>query len=360
MLPLLPPRFRLQQSLYLKIKNAGWQSPAWGAALLLLTVFLSGCSVLLGTPVPTPMPAEYLPTAIALTMQADQAAGQQLEGALPGSDASLNPVSGDAPETLAPVGSATPQPSSTPTGTPAGPTATPYTLTPPPSPTPTPGIPNAAIEIRNLGAYSKITSPLHLYTYLKPGAGGKVRIELIGEDGRVLVRNIKTMDFLPTGAWAVISLDLDFEISATAESAWLKISVDDEFGRTVALNSVPLILLSVGEADIVPPMDVFAPIVIREPTRRTLIQGGKVLVTGMARPGSQNPLMVRLVDEKGREVGMRLAGVEIPQLGSFGPFAVEVPYKIDNPTKVLLTVTEGGSSFSDPIHISSMEVMLSP
>jgi len=39
---------------------------------------------------------------------------------------------------------------------------------------------------------------------------------------------------------------------------------------------------------------------------------------------------------------------------------VEVPYKINNPTKVLLTVTEGGSSFSDPTHISSMEVMLSP
>ena len=172
---MLPPRFRLLQSLYFNINNAGWRSPAWGAAPLLLAVFLSGCSVLLGTPVPTPMPAEYLPTAVALTMQANQVADQQPGGAPQGSDTSLNPVSGDTLETLAPEGSATPQPSSAPTGTPAGPTATPYTLTPPPSPTPTPGIPNAAIEIRNLGDYSKITSPLHLYTYLKPGAGGKVR-----------------------------------------------------------------------------------------------------------------------------------------------------------------------------------------
>jgi hypothetical protein len=70
--------------------------------------------------------------------------------------------------------------------------------------------------------------------------------------------------------------------------------------------------------------------------------------------------MVRLVDENGREVGMRLAGVDTPQLGSYGPFAVEVPYKISDPTKVLLTVMEGGANYSDPIHISSMDVMLSP
>jgi hypothetical protein len=105
---------------------------------------------------------------------------------------------------------------------------------------------------------------------------------------------------------------------------------------------------------------VLAPIVIQEPTRSTLVQGGKVLVTGMARPGSLNPLMVRLVDDEGREVGMRLAGVDVPTLGSYGPFAVEVPYKITEPTKVLLTVTEGGSGLDDPIHISSLDVMLSP
>lgn len=311
--------------------------------LWLITMVLSGCSALFGTPAPTPMPVDYLPTAVALTLQANQTGKQEAEVTPAANEGLLNPVSADTLSTQTPEASTTPKPSSTPTRTPSGPTGTPYTLPPPPSPTPTPGIPNAAIEIRNLGAFSKITSPLHLYTYLKPGAGGKVRIELIGEDGRVLVRNIKTMDFVPKGAWAVMSLDLDFEIAATAESAWLKISVDDERGRTVALNSVPLILLSIGDPDIVPPRDVLAPIVIQEPTRSTLVQGGKVLVTGMARPGSLNPLMVRLVDDEGREVGMRLAGVDVPTLGSYGPFAVEVPYKITDPTKVLLTVTEGGS-----------------
>jgi len=83
-------------------------------------------------------------------------------------------------------------------------------------------------------------------------------------------------------------------------------------------------------------------------------------VTGMARPGSQNPLLVRLVDEKGREVGMRLASVDVPQLGVHGPFAVEVPYKISEPTRVLLAVIEGADSLTNVIYLSSFEVMLSP
>jgi hypothetical protein len=265
-----------------------------------------------------------------------------------------------------PAAASTPSPSSTPASTqtpihtPGGPTATPYTLQPPPSPTPTPGIPNAAIEIRNLGAYSKVISPLHVFTYMKPGAGSRVRIELVGEDGRILVRNVKSMDFTATGAWAAMSLDLDFEISAAAEAAWLKISVDDEFGRTVAMNSVPLILLSVGDPDIVPPLDLLAPITIREPNKRTLIQGGKLLVTGLARPGIQDTLVARLVTARGEQVGMRVGAVESLQPGSHGEFAMEVPYQISSPTKVLLTVTASTDDLTDIIYLSSVEIILSP
>ncbi|MGW8250508.1 MAG: hypothetical protein ACWGO1_07680, partial [Anaerolineales bacterium] len=174
------------------------------ALCVLAGLALTGCSVLLGPELPTPIPTGQLPTVIALTMQANSQPPAQPIGA--GGEASV-PVEGT------PTPEATPSPTlpppATPTFTPAGPSATPYTLPPPPTPTPTPELPNAAIEIRNLGAYSKVTSPLHVYAYLKPGAGGKVRSELIGEDERVLVRNIKLMDFVPVGAWAVTSLDLD-------------------------------------------------------------------------------------------------------------------------------------------------------
>jgi hypothetical protein len=334
--------------------KAGWVSLA---LILLIGLGLSACSILIGPNLPTPIPTQYLPTAIALTVQANQSANSQPTS----SEEMISPPQVETDQAPQATPSPTLPPSPVPpTRTPSGPSPTPYTLPPPPTPTPTPGIPNAAIEIRNLGAYSKIISPLHIYSYLKPGAGGKVRIELIGEDDRMLVRKIKVMDFVPVGAWAVMSLDLDFEIAATAESAWLKISVDDEYGRTVALNSVPLILLSVGEADIVPPMDVLAPIVIQEPTKKTLIQGGKLLVAGLARPNGPNPLLVQLTTADGKQVGFRLAGVDVSQPGSYGTFAVEVPYQISDPTKALLTVSEGADSLNDVVHLASIEVMLSP
>jgi hypothetical protein len=221
-------------------------------------------------------------------------------------------------------------------------------------------MPNAEIEIRNLGPLSRVRSPLHVFLYLKPGAGGRVRIELVGEDGRIIYREIRKINFVPIGAWAAFTMDIDFEIAAIAEAGRLKISVDDDFGRTVALNSVPLILLSVGDADIIPPQDVLAPIVIRQPRKKALIQGGTLMVSGLVRPEGEGPLMVKLVTAQGSEVGFRLAEVQPSGNGGYSEFAVEVAYKVSEPTPALLVVLEPGTSLSDVIHLSSFEVLLSP
>ena len=345
---------------------------------------LAGCQDISPPALPTPIPTDYLPTAIALTARANAGSPKT-----PVEEASVSPqeVTASTPTLQpqsAPTASVTTVPAATPTITPTGPSATPYTL--PPSPTltrtlrptrtptltrtprptrtptvtPIPGIPNAEIEIRNLGPLSRVVSPLHVYLYLKPGAGGKVLIELLGEEERALYREVRKIDFVPVGAWATFTLDIDFEIAATAEVGRLKISVDDAVGRTVALNSVPLILLSVGDADIVPPQDVLAPIIIRQPRKKALIQGGKLVVSGLARPDSSQPLMVKLISDQGSEVGFRLVDVGTPGEGGYGAFAAEVPYTVSQPTPSLLVVLEGGSSLADVIHLSSIDVLLSP
>lgn len=329
------------------------------AAMALILLAAVGCESLQVPPLPTPMPTNYLPTAIALTLEAGWTTptmGAVTSQAMtPTGTPSLTPVPKDIPS---------PTTSESESGAtleaPSSPTITPFTLPPSPTPSPTPQIPNAEIEIRNLGALSRVTSPIHLYTYLKPGAGGKVRIELLGEDNRLLYREIRKVNFVPVGAWANLTMDIGFEISAPAEAARLKISVDDDYGRTVALNSVPLILLSVGQADIVPPLDVQAPIVVRQPRKKALIQGGKVVVAGLARPESDQPLMVRLITTKGAEVGFRLVEVERPTQGQYGTFAVEVPYQVSVLTPVLLVVQESVGNLENIIHLTSVEIMLAP
>ena len=352
--------------------------------ILILVTALAGCQDLPQPALPTPLPKDYLPTAIALTAGAN--AGLPETPVEQATVTSLDVAAGTPIlETQGlPADSTTPALPVTPTLTPTGPTITPYTLppsststrtlwpsrtptltrTPRPTRTPTvtpiPGIPNAEIEIRNLGPLSRVVSPLHVYLYLKPGAGGKVLIELLGEEERVLYREVRKIDFVPVGAWATFTLDIDFEIAATAEVGRLKISVNDAVGRTVTLNSVPLILLSVGDADIVPPQDVLAPIIIRQPRKKALIQGGKLVVSGLARPDNDQPLMVKLISDQGNEVGFRLVDVDPPGEGGYGAFAAEVPYTVSQPTQALMVVLEGGSSLADVIHLSSIDVLLSP
>jgi hypothetical protein len=230
-----------------------------------------------------------------------------------------------------------------------------------------PDVPNNPIEIHNLGPLSKVASPIHVYAILRPGAGSQARIELLGEDGRLLFGETKVFN-VPEGAQAVLSMDIDFEIAAAAETARLQMYVQDAYGRTTAFNSVPLVLLSLGDSDINPPTDVLDPITIGQPTRKALIQGGTLLVTGMARFPAGTSLLARLIAEDGQEVGMRLANVagdpESPDAGlpvdGYNLYAVEVPYRVSQPTPALLVVSVGDADNTDIIHLTNVEVLLSP
>ncbi len=314
----------------------------------LLTVCVA-CSGLTESELPTPLPAQFLPTAIALTVEA----GASRQAAVSHNEAPDQVVS--------PTPSETPTALPSKTATSTRPSATPFPLTqePTPSGTPTPEIPVADIQIFKPGDLSRVITPLHVAGYLKPGAGGKVRLELYGEDGRLLVRQIKVYNVLP-GARVNISLDLDFEISAAAEVGRLVISTEDEGGRIVALNSVDMILLSVGEADINPSDALIETIVIEQPKVKTLIQGGKLLVSGIARPNTALPLMAELRDAKNQIVGFRQIGVGVPGEAGFAEFAAEVPYSVSKLTPVRLSVYEGGENISTMTHLSSIEIMVSP
>ena len=304
--------------------------------------------------IPTLLPTEYIPTSIALTVDAAQS---------PAEAQSENPAATPLTSTQTlppPTETAAPQATSTPTLTPDGPTATPYTLPPPPTSTPLPDIPFADIELLNLGPLSRVTSPIFLSAYLKTGANGRVLVELLGEDKRLLFREVKVIRSVPAGTWASLKMDLDFEIAAAAEAGRLQLSVEDEFKRTTALNSVPLILLSIGEPDIYPPTDLLAPILIQKPLKKSLVQGGTLLVSGMLRGTADQPVLVRLLTETGGEVGSRLANVAFPPEGSYGTFDVEVPYTLQKPANILVVVTQGDPGINDVIHLTSVQVMLGP
>ena len=227
------------------------------------------------------------------------------------------------------------------------------------TPTAPAGIPIAAIQILRPGPMSLLTSPFLLQTNLLPEAGGHVQVELLGEDGRLLMRKIQSYNQSP-GARLDIPFEVNFEISAVAETARLQVSVVDEHGRNRALASIDLLLLSLGEPSQNPPGDLLESIVIQEPKANALVQGGMLRVSGLARPRSDLPLMIELHADDGKIVGTRQVAVDHSAGGQYGTFSIDVPYSVPSPAPVRLVVWERGAQIPGTVHLSSLEVLLSP
>jgi hypothetical protein len=198
--------------------------------------------------------------------------------------------------------------------------------------------------------------------FLAAGPTGNVQIELLGEDGRLLMREIKTVG-ANENQQITIATEMKFEIAAAAEAGRVAVSIEDKYGRMLALASTDVILLSLGESDINQPgdLDLRENIVIKEPKANALIQGGEVRVSGEARPVSDKPLVVELQTTDGRIAGIsHMVFVDEAPVGTHGKFSIDVPYSVEEPTKVRLVVWERGDRIPGIVHLSSLEVMLSP
>ena len=306
-------------------------SLAW-LAVLLGGLLLSGCAAVESDALPTLIPTEYVPTAIALTAQA------------------LAPPPTATPAEEAPEATDTP----TPTATPAIRQAQ-----VPPSPTPPPLIPAADIQIVRPAPLSRVVSPMSLVVYLYPGFGRRATVDLYGEDRRLIYR--KVFSFTSPNEQVSIARDVGFEVAGAGEVGYLVVETKDEYGRVIARATSEIILLAEGQGDANIATDVLAPIVIQQPSSEVLIQGGVLHVSGLARTAGERPLLVELIAPDGRVVGWRLAGVLPTETGEHHPFEVDIPYRVDEPTWVRLTVSErGGGNLPGALNIASLLILLSP
>jgi hypothetical protein len=186
-----------------------------------------------------------------------------------------------------------------------------------------------------------------------------VLVELLGEDGRLLMREVRSYQSLESD-WVSLGIEVEYGINAAAENGRVQISVVDEHGRLKSLNSVDLILLSAGNKDLNQPPDQLENIYIQSPKANTLIQGGTMRVSGLARLRSTLPLRIEILTNDGRIVGTRQVSITPTPRSTFGTFAIDVPYSIDHTNRVRLQIWEPGESIPGPVHLSSLEVILGP
>jgi hypothetical protein len=219
--------------------------------------------------------------------------------------------------------------------------------------------PPAPIQIFGPGPGSKVTSPIQVETQLTTQGGKLLRIELRGEDDRLLSRIVKLPNVYPWSS-AQLSLPLFFEISAPTESARLTVSIEDQHGRTMDLNSTGLILLSSGDPTLYPASSLEQALVIQQPTSNQRISGGIVPVHGVYHTDSLPSLRVELISQDGKILGHRMAASSINPDGGSGQFKTGISYSIERRTPARLVVYIDSENGGQIMHLSSVEIILDP
>ena len=296
--------------------------------LVSLLGLVAACAAPTASPVPTAYPPEYLPTVIAMTAEAANVLGTEVALAL----------------TPTVLPSRTPRP----------------TLSPTPQPTFTqttiPGHEPAAIQIFAPGPMSKVVSPITLRMNIVVGESERVQIDLYGEDGRLLTRNLKR-GVPPSGKGVPQHITVPFEIPTAAEVARLTVSTTDDAGRLQSLNSVRLLLLSSGVNEINPPGNPSEPVGVFSPLDDDLVSGGVLNLRGDIWPFNLKPVILELVGPEGESMGLRILNMEHlnPQL-----FETTLPYKVSEPTSARLTIRQDDDRIDGLFYVYSQEIVLNP
>jgi len=279
---------------------------------------------------PTPFPPEYFPTVVVLTGQAAMATN--LAG------------------TPSAVPTETQVPSETPTPT--------DTLTPAPTDTltPSPSAPSSQIRIESPGPMSKVTSPISLRMQVVSGSSELVQVDLQGEDGRLLARKLERVPSWPGGYY--VSLKLPFEVLAAAEVGRIMISTKDDFGRVQSQLGMRVLLLSIGADEITPEGDPSERAVFYAPPRKDAVaQDGVVDVEGRFLPFNDQPVILELLNQEGRTIGLRL--LDFTGTGE-QLFSTTIPYKVTEPTQARLVLHQDDERLVGLIYVYSQEILLNP
>ncbi|MFN8382870.1 MAG: hypothetical protein U0V02_13060 [Anaerolineales bacterium] len=284
---------------------------------------------------PTSVPPPSLPTVVALTGQAAFATADALTQSVP--------------PTLMPT-----------------PTELSIPLTELPSPTPTfaAGFTDfAQIRFLSPGPASSVVSPIILQMEVVSGESEVIQVDLLGEDGRVLYRDLDKVTRNEKGIYR--RFELRFEIRAVSEAGYIRVSSKDDFGRLQVLNTMPVLLYSVGTNQINPTGNmIYERIMIEGMKEKANFYAGEVGLKGRIWPFNDQPMVVELVLPNGSPISSRILNFNGIDTQSF---ETTLPYKVTEPTLARLTFKQENpllgvvdSELQKYIYVYSIEVMLNP
>ena len=235
------------------------------------------------------------------------------------------------------------------------------TSTPLPDPTPfSVSLPLESLYFELPGPGSHISGSLRIVGFGGPSMNDRVRIRLLGSDGRVLVTYSTRLSVYPGNAGRFYAT-LTYSIPALAEDARLEVSTFSRIdGYLEHMATVDLVLLSIGSARVLRGYQGAERITLFSPLEGNAADGGVVRVRGAAWLSADVPLVVQVLDRHGEVVGSLEVPLDVPDPGVVGEFDVEVPYQIPFAQLGRIAVYEPGKDIPGIVHYNSLSLFLWP
>jgi hypothetical protein len=231
------------------------------------------------------------------------------------------------------------------------------TSTPIPLPVP---VPSEKVAIFRPGPGSSVTSPFRVRGWAGPSWNGRVEINLIGEDGRLITSSVAYLLAIPGNA-GLFTSEVEFETPLVAEAARLEVSIFGIDDRELDhMASVDVILLSIGSPLVHETIHSPEKLHIYYPETFDTIRGGITQVRGIGWLDTEGPLYIEVLDQDGNVVGATKAEIESEEGGATGAFTAEIQYQIDAPQRGRIAVYEPSDTIPGILHYASVFVNLRP
>ncbi len=213
------------------------------------------------------------------------------------------------------------------------------------------------------GAMSSLVSPIDLKLLLTSGKSDLVKVDLLGEDGRVLYADLLHVDHAQTGSYR--NFKVEYETSAVSEKGYFRLSTKDEHGNLQALNTMPVLLYSLGDTQLnLPGNMIYERVSFKDLKNGSAIYAGEFNIKGRYWPFNSQPTFLDLITSDGKVIASRVLkfkGID-PE-----DFETSLPYKVTEPTLARLAIHQENPDLSvaDPllkkyIYFYSIEILLNP
>lgn len=232
------------------------------------------------------------------------------------------------------------------------------TVTPTTTPVPQPSADSGVIQILGPGPSSKVISPLSVYGYTLTSISQRGRVDLYGEDGRLLVSRQILLE--SEYKWAFFSVVLAFKSVSNAELGKVSVSTLDQYGRENAVSSYQLFLLSEGENFIYPSGSIKERCILQTPIKNQSISGGSFNISGKYLPYNHLPLSIRLIDRDRSILTSQIISMQYNEGSGYIPFQLFMNYSISSAKWVLLEIKQDDDRIPGTAYLFSQEIFLYP